>query len=87
MADSTASIPLDIWEEHIQRIEIGQVYLMEPMQVRVWSNKKKLATQKKTNITQVKEDQELNDVEIQTQETTEPQETIMVKVQQMLGLQ
>ena len=79
MADSTASIPLDIWEEHIQRIEIGQVYLMEPMQVRVWSNKKKLATQKKTNITQIKEDQKLNDVEIQTQETTEPQETIMIK--------
>ena len=65
VSDSTASIPLDIWEEHIQRIEIGQVYLMEPMQVRVWSNKKKLATQKKTNITQIKEDQELNDVEIQ----------------------
>ena len=64
VADFTASIPLDIWEEHIQRIEIRQVYLMEPMKVRVWSNKKKLATQKKTNITQIKEDQELNDVEI-----------------------
>lgn len=48
VADFTASIPLDIWEEHIQRIEIRQVYLMEPMKVRVWSNKKKLATQKKT---------------------------------------
>ena len=79
VADSTALIPLDIWEEHIQSIEIGKVYLMEPLQVRIWSNKKKLATQKKTNITQIKEDQELNDVEIQTQETTEPQETIMVK--------
>ena len=72
VADSTASIPLDIREEHIQRIEIGQVYLMEPLQVRVWSNKKKLATQKKTNIMQIK-DKELKDVEIQTQET------IMVK--------
>ena len=79
VADSTASIPLDIWEEHIQSIEIGKVCLMEPLQVRIWSNKKKLATQKKTNITQIKEDQELNDVEVQTQETTEPQETIMVK--------
>ena len=69
VADSTASIPLDTWEEHIQSIEIGKVYLMEPLQVRIWSNKKKLATQKKTNITQIKEDQELNDVEIQTQET------------------
>lgn len=29
VADSTASIPLDIWEEHIQSIEIGKVYLME----------------------------------------------------------
>ena len=45
---------------------------MEPLQVRVWSNKK-------TIITQIKEDRELNDVEIPTQETTEPQETIMVK--------
>ena len=45
---------------------------MEPLQVRIWSNKKKLATQKKTNITKIKEDQELNDVEIQTQETTKP---------------
>lgn len=52
---------------------------MEPLQVRIWSNKKKLATQKKTNITQIKEDQELNDVEMQTKETTEPQETLMVK--------
>ena len=60
VADSTASIPLDIWEEHIQSIEIGKVYLMEPLQVRIWSNKEKLATQKKTNITQIKEDQELN---------------------------
>lgn len=41
VADSTASIPLDIWEEHIQSIEIGKVYLMEPLQVRIWSNKKK----------------------------------------------
>ena len=73
---STASILLDIWEEHIQSIEIGKVYLMEPLQVR---HKKKLATQKKTNIKQIQEDQELNDVEIQTQETTEQQETIMVK--------
>ena len=69
VADSTASIPLDTWEEHIQSIEIGKVYLMKPLQVRIWSNKKKLAIQKKTNITQIKEDQELNDVEIQTQET------------------
>ena len=76
VADSTASIPLDIWEEHIQSIEIGKVYLMEPLQVR---HKKKLATQKKTNIKQIQEDQELNNVEIQTQETTEQQETIMVK--------
>ena len=79
MIDLTASIPLDILEEHIQSIEIGKVYLMEPLQVRIWSNKKKLATQKKTNIMQIKEDQELNAVELQTQETTEPQETIMVK--------
>lgn len=79
VADSTASIPLDIWQEHIQSIEIGKVYLMEPLQVRIWSNKKKLATQKKTNITQIKEDQELNDVQVQKQETTELQETLMVK--------
>ena len=76
VADLTASIPLDIWEEHLQSIEIGKVYLMEPLQVR---HKKKLATQKKTNIKQIQEDQELNNVEIQTQETTEQQETIMVK--------
>ena len=49
------------------------------MQVRVWSNKTKLGTQKNTNITQIKEDQGITDVEIQTQETTEPQETIRVK--------
>ena len=34
VADLTAWIPLDIWEEHIQRIEIRQVYLMEPMKVK-----------------------------------------------------
>lgn len=71
VADSTALIPLDRWEEYIQSIEIGKVYFMEPLQVRIWFNKQKLATQKKTNITQ------LNGVE--TQETNEPQETITVK--------
>ena len=50
VSDSTASIPLDIWEEHIQRIEIGQVYLMEPMQVRVWSNKKKLQPKRRPTL-------------------------------------
>lgn len=50
VADLTASIPLDIWEEHIQSIEIGKVYLMEPLQIRIWSNKKKLGTQKKPTL-------------------------------------
>lgn len=71
VADSTALILLDRWEEYIQSIEIGKVYFMEPLQVRIWFNKQKLATQKKTNITQI------NGVE--TQETNDPQETITVK--------
>lgn len=40
VADLTASIPFDIWEKHIQRIEIGQVYLMEPLQQKEPGNPK-----------------------------------------------
>ena len=65
VADSTALIPLDMWEEHIQSIEIGKVYFMEPLQVRIWF-KKKRNWQPKRRPTQ------LNDVETQETITVKP---------------
>lgn len=43
-ADSTGSIAVDVWEQHIPMIENGKVYRVTPVQVRSWGGKKKLST-------------------------------------------
>lgn len=43
-ADITGSVAVDLWEQHIPMIEIGNVYCMTSMQVRFWSGSKKLST-------------------------------------------
>ena len=43
-ADSTGTIVVDIWEQHIPMIENGKVYRITSVQVRSWARKKKLST-------------------------------------------
>ena len=40
IADETGTIPLDLWETHIDQIEKGQVYELTNVQVRVWASRK-----------------------------------------------
>ena len=35
VADLSAEIPIDIWEEHINQIEMGKTYEFSPLQVKV----------------------------------------------------
>jgi ssDNA-binding replication factor A large subunit len=57
--DSTGSIPLDLWEDHIAILKSGKCYKMTSVQVKVWSNRKKITTTKKTIITETS-DESLN---------------------------
>ena len=43
-ADNSGIIKVDLWEENISKVEVGKVYQISPIQVRVWSNAKKLST-------------------------------------------
>ena len=67
--DATASIPLDIWKDHIQTLTLGSVYTFSPLQVRVWGGRKKLTTVKRTLITPILDDDTLNAVS-EVQENT-----------------
>ena len=52
-ADSTGSIVVDIWEQHIPMIENGKVYRVTPVQVRSWAGKKKLSTTVRSVVTEI----------------------------------
>ena len=43
-AESTGSIVVDVWEQHIPMIENGKVYHAIPVQVLSWAGMKKLST-------------------------------------------
>lgn len=50
--DSTGSIPLELWEDHIAILKSGQCYKMTSVQVKVWCNRKKVTATQKTIITE-----------------------------------
>lgn len=54
--DSTGSIPLELWEDHIAILKSGQCYKMTSVQVKVWCNRKKVTTTKKTIITETSDE-------------------------------
>ena len=47
LADESGTIQLDIWEEHIEQINVGKIYKFTPVQVRIWNNIKRVTTLKK----------------------------------------
>lgn len=55
-ADSTGTIVVDIWEQHIPMIENGKVYRIAPVQVRSWAGKKKLSTTVRSIVTEIADD-------------------------------
>lgn len=80
LTDSTGSIPVDVWEENISQLTIGQTYKLTKVQVKVWSKKKKISTTPRTEITPI-EDESLNIIPVQEcpleEESTD--ETVLVK--------
>lgn len=54
--DSMGSIPLDLWGDHISILKPRQCYKMTSIQVRVWSNREKITTTKRTIITETSEE-------------------------------
>lgn len=55
-ADSTETIVVDIWKQHIPMIENGKVYCITPVQVRSWAGKKKLFTTVRSVVTEIADD-------------------------------
>jgi hypothetical protein len=56
LANSSASIHMDVWEENIQKVSLGNCFTFRALQVRVWAGKKKLSTTQVTNITAINDD-------------------------------
>ncbi|XP_020613627.1 uncharacterized protein LOC110051885 [Orbicella faveolata] len=63
IADNTATMPLDIWENNIATFKLGSIYIVAPVQVRVWSRTKKLSTIVKTTVTETT-DETLSDISL-----------------------
>lgn len=55
-ADSTGTIVVDIWEQHIPMIENEKVYRIAPVQVRSWAGKKKLSATVRSVVTEIADD-------------------------------
>ncbi len=79
LADSSASIHLDVWEENIQKVSLGNCFTFRPLQVRVWAGKKKLSTTQVTNITAVNDDK-LKEIPLVESEDRVEEVTVTVKM-------
>ena len=78
-ADTTGSIAVDLWEQHIPMVESGKVYLMTSMQVRVWLGKKKLSTTLRSVI-RAKADDTLEEIAVCEDDIKSNTRLITVKV-------
>lgn len=59
VADESAFIPLDVWEDHISTVEQGKLYTLQSVQLRIWAGKKKLVTTQRTTITKQPDNPEM----------------------------
>lgn len=79
LADESGSMPIDIWEACIEKaVSLGALFTFRPLQVRVWSGKKKLSTIKQTSITPVK-DLKLEPIPLVETDCSADVETVAVK--------
>lgn len=53
LAEESTLIAFHIWEACIKEVSLGGLFTFRPLQVPVWSGKKKLSTTNQTTITQV----------------------------------
>ena len=79
IADESAHIPLDIWEDHVSSVAKGEVYEFQSLQLRVWSGKKKLSTTQKTTI-HLQSDMDMNIAENPSDEEFEGAENVAVSI-------
>ena len=78
IVDGTTAVPIDLWEWNIDKIATGKSYIMNSLQVRVWSGRKKLSTTQRTVIRQV-EDEELDSLEIEATSNNPGTESLQIK--------
>ena len=72
IVDGSAAIPIDAWESNIDKVATGISYIINSLQLRVWSGTKKLSTTQRTVIRQV-EDEQLGVLEIEATSITQVQ--------------
>ena len=83
LANSSASIHMDVWEENIQKVSLGNCFTFRALQVRVWAGKKKLSTTQVTNITAINDDKLK---EIPLVESEDRVEKVIVTVKEFLSI-
>ena len=67
IADTTGKIWLELWEKLIPQVVPERVYLFTSVQVRIWSDEKKLATTVDTTITRI-DDEDLSQITLAKEE-------------------
>ncbi len=67
-ADNTGIIKVDLWEQNISKAEVGKVYQISPVLVRVWCDAKKLSTIISSVVTPIPDDQSLHEVQVAREE-------------------
>ncbi|KAK2569659.1 hypothetical protein P5673_005491 [Acropora cervicornis] len=78
IVDGTAAIPIALWESNIEKVSTRKSYIINSLQVRVWSGTKKLSTTQCTNIRQV-EDEQLDALEIEATANKPGTESLQIK--------
>ena len=79
-ANNSGMIKVDLWEESISKVEVGKVYQISPIQVRVWSNAKKLSTITSSVVTPIPDDQSLHEVHVSREQIDFMTDTIVLEV-------
>ena len=77
IVDQTATMPIDLWENHIHSVIEGHSYEITSVQVRTWAKRKKLSTTVKTQIKEIK-DEEIDKIEI-SQTRKQAKDTVVIK--------
>lgn len=84
IGDNTSTMPIDIWEQHIEKIKPGKTYSFKAIQLKVWNKVKKLSTTKKSEIDEITDDALAS---IEDDAATEDPPTAEVTVDEVLQLE
>ena len=75
--DTTGSIPLDVFQEHIPKISAAKSYKLTNVQLKVWSGRKKICTTKRTTITEIN-DESLTTITVKQDDVEDPPSTALI---------